>query len=283
MDEVIKSKGLAFQTAIYFFLGLMMAPLAVGALASYPDQVWYLGLMFLISSILFFYSAFTNLRKSKLKERGNRLRQLDMEVAAFKERELRQRDVATPHTQFTVQRSSEGQAGLSITTPDETASTILANWNYSPEEWKAFLAADRKVVTTESIFLVLLITVVGGWILHDDEGEAWVFSLSFSFVFATLFILLKNRLKNGFINVNTRGGVNVIIDRDKLLLNGKLFSFRDEDRSLDKVEIIEKKGIKMIEFTYGWSTRGGRTTDEVRIPVPAGKMEEAEELVPRVR
>jgi hypothetical protein len=288
MDEVVKSKGLAFQTAIYFLLGLLMAPLGAGALASYPDSAWYLGLMFSISSILFLYSAFSNLRKSRLKDGENRIRQLDMEVAAFKDRELKQKNVSTEPDGFATAKSVFQTADSSVInarsqlTTDPTTSDILANWNYSADEWKAFQNANRSVVARESVVLILLITAVGGWILHDDKGEGWLFSFAFCFVFAVLFILLKNYLKKGFINVNTTAGVSVIIDREKLLLNGKLFSFRDEERTLEKAEIIDKRGIKMIEFSYGWRTRGGRTVDEIRIPVPQGKMDEAEKLVRNV-
>jgi hypothetical protein len=279
MDENIRSKGATFQLVTYFFIAIIMTPLAIGGLASYPDPAWYFGLAFAVSATLMLYSAFSLLRKKRFQERENTMRQLELEAEAFAQKK-------------TVTHSPRsGEASTRKTISDETATPIavepqylLANWTYSAKEWEAFLKVERKVVFGESILLVALITGFGGWILHDDEDESWMFALTFSFIFSLIFVALKSYFKKGFINIKPgTQGVTALISRSSIVLNGKLFNLTSADRSLSKVEIIDKQGLSLVEFTYKWQTRSGATQDEIRLPVPEGRMEEARELVARMQ
>jgi hypothetical protein len=290
MDEQVKARGAGVQLGLYLFIALVMAPIAIGALASYPDPAWYFGLALAIAEVLILYSAYDLLRKSRLKNRENKIRQLDMEVEAFgRKPQASKAQVISPltHSENTAEQNVTVVAEATPSAPEEHKSetnedSLLADWHYTPEEWRTFMKIEQKIVTGESILLIVLITAAVAWTLHDDKDESWTFSIVFAIAFALIFILLKNYLKKGFINVNSGRGVRALISRRSIVLNGKLFNLTDETRHLWKVDVIEKHGVMMVEFTYKWQTRQRETQDEIRLPVPAGKLDEANELVTRM-
>jgi hypothetical protein len=48
------------------------------------------------------------------------------------------------------------------------------------------------------------------------------------------------------------------------------------------VSIKEVKAFNILEFTYCWSTRSGKTYDEIRVPIPKGNLKEAISLQERL-
>ena len=64
-------------------------------------------------------------------------------------------------------------------------------------------------------------------------------------------------------------------------INGKLNPYRSDRFWLKKIQMLAGDP-EVIEFTYSWDTRKGRTFDELRIPVPAGRGEEARALIEKI-
>jgi hypothetical protein len=62
-------------------------------------------------------------------------------------------------------------------------------------------------------------------------------------------------------------------------VNGKPIVFHGDGKWLRKVDIKEKNNINVLEITFEWKTGKGITFDELRIPVPKGKLREAIELL----
>jgi hypothetical protein len=70
----------------------------------------------------------------------------------------------------------------------------------------------------------------------------------------------------------------VIITQYAVIINGKHNAFKSQMYWLGSVSIKDEPSPKVLEIVYNWNTRGGISHDEIRIPIPEGKLEEAKWL-----
>jgi hypothetical protein len=268
MNENLRSQGQMMTGIICLSVSVLLFPLALGMLFSYPDDSWYLGIVFTISIGLLTYSGINSIRKSKRMEANN--------AAAILAMKDHLRTLKTPSTNAT-------ESDL-ITSPEiEKQNNILASWSYDLEYWKKFQKTERKLRLRNELFLLVLITGGGAWMLHDEKAEDWTFSIIFSFGFGCLFLILKAMVSRNNFDVGSSPKVNVVIDSEKLLINDKLYYFNNSDRWLENLTLIEKEGFDLLEFEYGWKTRSGKASDSLFIPVPEGKKGKALALAELIR
>lgn len=269
MNEDVRTRGLIISGGIYLFLCIPLASIGIGALLSYPDQIWYLGVLFMTSTALLLYSGIRNIRQSIKKQKENTLSQSEMVSAA--------------QPQVTSEKYSETHKKTNTENSSGSGSKILALWTFENESWTRFQHTEKSIRFKESLILIFFITAGGAWILHDDRGEDWTFSLIFCFVFAVAFVVLKHFVSKGNLSVKGNKDVQVIIDEEKVLIAGKLFYFHSEERWLENLKITDRKNQYMLEFTYTWTTRQGKTDDTLLIPIPEAKYNDAVILVNHLR
>jgi hypothetical protein len=160
---------------------------------------------------------------------------------------------------------------------------VLAAWSIPGTEWTSFRASEKKFKIRDYILYGSMIIVLASVVLYYRRGEGLAFSIIFSSIFTGLFFFLKYILSRSITAGNGKSDMEIIIGPDKLLINGKLFAIKDEHRWLEKLKIIGDAKNGILEFTYGWNTRQGNTTDTLLIPIPVGKRDEAEMLVLQIR
>jgi hypothetical protein len=263
MDEDVKTGFLGIAGMMYLFLGFIIGLLGIGILFSYPDPVWLIGLLLCGSSGLFIYSSIDSLLKFRWKEKDDKKAKEEMKKAS----------VAIKANAS----AKEAAANLQQDNP------VLAVWTLPATEWTSFREAEKKFKIRDYVKYGSIVIVLAVMVLFYRKGEGLAFSIIFSAVFTGLFFLLKYVLSRSVTAVNGKPAMEIIIGPEKLLINGKLFAIRDEHRWLESLKIIGGASNGMLEFTYGWNTRQGNTTDSLLIPIPEGKRDEAENLVLQIR
>ena len=78
---------------------------------------------------------------------------------------------------------------------------------------------------------------------------------------------------------NVSGPGEAIITPSAVLINGRYHVLSNETYRLEGVRFDEAAHPPQLDFTVAWSTRSGPASDHLRIPVPAGRAEEAREVV----
>ena len=86
-------------------------------------------------------------------------------------------------------------------------------------------------------------------------------------------------MAKGDHQANVSGPGEAIITPSAILLNGRYHVLRNDTYRFHGVRFDEAATPPQLEFTIGWSTRSGPTRDNIRIPVPAGRQEEARKVV----
>jgi hypothetical protein len=155
---------------------------------------------------------------------------------------------------------------------------VLAHWVYEPGEWGAYTAVEVKRRTREwvgvavTIFLVGLVSGSGG----GDEGRAMIAAGA---MVAVMILAGGMLMAKGDHQANVSGPGEAIITPSAILLNGRYHVLRNDTYSFHGARFDDAAHPPQLEFTIGWSTRSGPTRDNIRIPVPAGREEEAREVV----
>jgi len=158
---------------------------------------------------------------------------------------------------------------------------LVAHWTYGPEEWARYAEAEHGrdkegkvvlfvIISAFALFFGVLFLIFGG------EAGLIVFLGMLGLIaliggVAFLSILLSHRANQ------TRTG-EVFIARTGVYLNGALHNWNMFGASLDSVKLIREES-PLVEFVYSYPARHGRQGAEVRVPVPAGKEEEADRMV----
>lgn len=73
--------------------------------------------------------------------------------------------------------------------------------------------------------------------------------------------------------------VHLLITPSTVYINGQPNVFYDDVKQPAKFRLLEEQQPAVLEITYMWPVRRGTTFEELRVPVPAGREEEARRLV----
>jgi len=150
---------------------------------------------------------------------------------------------------------------------------VLTSWIYSVSDWKEFVKWERKERKQGTIIEVSLVVVLGTLALRGMQG--WILALIISSVIAILYGLLKYFLKTSSIRSDEKGMPEVIITNENVYINGRIHPFYADNLWLGKVDIREEGQLNIFEITYCWNTRKGESFEEIRVPIPKGKLKEA--------
>jgi hypothetical protein len=255
MDQKIISTGGIITGIILIFTGVITAPLAIGVIASYPEKIWPLGIVLFICSGMILYGAIRSLRQSSKK-----LKQTESEIFAI--------------------RSSTANTGTNMASPNTNA---LVNWSYTPEEWKRFCRWEWRERKMNSIIVGLLIAIIGSLFLRGTRDASWPVAIAVSSGVGFLYGVVSYRIAVASMGRPLAAGSSVIITRHSVLINDKLNPFADDERWMGEVRILDDHEPRVLEIVYHWHTRKGNSRDEIRVPIPKGKLGEAVLLTEQLR
>lgn len=155
----------------------------------------------------------------------------------------------------------------------------IAVWKYSPDEWQRFTAIDFEEEKKTKKFLFLLVSaicVVVGillWIRVEDILIMFISLGIIPIVAIPAFLAPRMRYKK---LMNSEGKALI---SEKGVIIGKMFHLWVKlGAQLDQVVLVTDENPPILEFHYSMPTRTGRQEEVVRVPVPQGKMEEAERI-----
>ncbi|HYG02700.1 MAG TPA: hypothetical protein VD927_09655 [Chryseosolibacter sp.] len=267
MNEEVRSQGQIIMAVIYLGLSIPIGLLSLGFLFSYPDEIWYLGILLATSSGLLIYSGAFQIRKVRSNQQTD----------ALKIVELHKKVSVHRHEVANAAGSKPGTNLSSETIRDLSEQPI--RWVINADTWKSFIRIEGRYRTNETIMLILVGTLIFTYVLHGEMIDRWIASFVVAFISSALLFGLRLKLKQATLNGASSAPVELIIDDEKACINGKLFYFRNDERRLHRVNLVTKQGMTMLEFTYSWMTRKGRTEDSLLLPIPDDKKEDAEVIL----
>ena len=253
---------------LVIFCGVLVSPVAIGMMASYPNQIWWLGLVLVVSCGLMIYGGIQSIRKSQ-----NATRQ-----AAEEEQRINEEVAQLNALDKTQNESIERKAEAAIS--DSTYHEVIAHWTFTPQEWKKFLILEKQRRKSSTLIEGSLIVVLGTpflmWVRLATLGTAFIISVVIAIVISFFRYLLTMSSLGSILPVN-----EVAITDQTVMINGKLNPYRSENFWLDKIRILDGDP-DVLEITYAWNTRKGKTFDELRVPIPPGKKEEARVTIQKI-
>ncbi len=268
MDQKTIEAGGILTGVIGISAGVLVSPVAIGLTVSYPHELWWLGAILCVCCFLMIAGGIGAIRTAREKEKLAALERarIDSELAQQK----------------SVQAFADGKIADQLNAAPAAVPLhpeVLAHWTFTAEEWKQFMALEKRTRLESSIYegigIVILGTIV---IMLAREAVFWI-ALSVSTVIAVIIAFLRYSL-----NMKSYGpmlGKNeVTITKQSILINDKLNPYRSDTIWLDKLEF--KAGAPdVLEFTLAWhNRRKQKVTDEKRVPIPKEKIEEAKQLIP---
>jgi len=155
----------------------------------------------------------------------------------------------------------------------------LAVWKYEPYEWEKFTAIDfeeEKKAKKFLFFLISAICVIVGVILLVLVRDVLIFYISLAIIpVVAIPAFLAPRMR---YNKLKKSEGKVLIS-EKGVIVGRMFHLWVKlGARLDEVVLATDEYPPILEFHYSMPTRNGRQEEVARVPVPSGKMDEAERI-----
>lgn len=257
MDQQTRIAGTYVFAILLFMIAFIFFSFGIGLLFAFPDLLSLLGIVILAFSGVFIYSGIKNLRNAKLMDKDASLQLVKANTAL---------NVSSNESES---RANQNQLENDI--------IILARWQYSKEEWSRFMKWERSRRKTSSTVEAVLLIIFGSLMLRNLRDASWMEAIGISTAFAVVYWLGKYYLSMN--SIGKKKSNEVIITSRSVIINGKVNSFRDGLYWLNKVELLEEKDISVVQFEYGWNTRKGPSSEQIRVPVPNNKIHEARELI----
>jgi membrane protein implicated in regulation of membrane protease activity len=249
MDEKFRAGGSALFIVIYFFLAIMILPVGIGMLLSYPNWISLFGGLLILAASLFIYAAIKQIKYNKSKEKFNQ--QLYKNIVDNKQEDI------------TILNKEIAQS-----TNDAVENFIIAKWQIDKPTWNLFYKNEKKVRLGDIAIETSLIIILGTLMIKFFRSETYLIGFIISSIIGGIYAFLKFYLNMKSIAINKNAqAVDIIVTLSSVIINGKINVFRDDNCWMKSVKL--KKDIQplVIEIIYGWNTRRGNTTNELRFPV----------------
>lgn len=153
---------------------------------------------------------------------------------------------------------------------------ILAYWTYPAEEWRAYTAGEWRYRVWEAVGLAVLIGLVGGVLATLRSGQPEYGS---TLAFGGLIGVLRLAVADSRRRANAAGPGYAIISPTAVLLNGTHHPLVSERLHFGGVWYAGLDQPPVLVFTVKWKMRDGWNNEQIRVPVPAGREQEAGEVV----
>jgi len=157
---------------------------------------------------------------------------------------------------------------------------IIAHWQYSAQEWMRFVSVDfmeEKKTRKNLYLLVTAVSVAVGIMLILVVQELIILPIIAGIlviVAIPAFLVPRYRYRK-----LQHSEAEVLITGEAVIV-GKMFHLWKGLRArLELVSLETNTDPAILSFQYSMPTRNGRQTEIARVPVPAGKLREAGEIV----
>ena len=161
----------------------------------------------------------------------------------------------------------------------ETSSRLLAEWNYTKNQWNEFVDIEKSNKKEDNIYFaigILILCTIGLMLLRNTS---FITAFLFSVPFAILIPVLRMKFSYQHLKKNVANPTVKIYD-DYLLINDKKVELSSDKKRVRSIKIIpQKNNSNFLEFDVQWITRKGPTNDEFRILIPKEKEQEAQQLL----
>jgi hypothetical protein len=245
MDQKIRTNGALATSFLLAFCAIISLILGIGMAASYPDEIWWAGLLLTLCGILVGYGSISSYRSSK-----------------------KERKISDEQMSIIKRRARTSEQG-------ESKFEVLTTWAYSISEWKAFMKWEQKERSSGTLMEAAILVGLGTLAIHFLKGEDWITAFTISIVVGLIYGIVKYIITMSSIKLDEKKLPEVIITNQSVIVNGHMNRFYGNNLWLGKVDIKETKAFNILEITYCWYTRRGETFDEIRIPIPKGSLKEA--------
>jgi hypothetical protein len=245
MDQKIRSNGALFTSLLLGFCSIISFILGIGMTASYPDKIWWAGLLLILCGILVGYGCISGYRSAR-----------------------KEKQISDEQMSIIMQHGK-------VTDQNENKFEVLTTWAYSISEWKEFMKWEKKERSSGTSMETAIIVGLGTLAIHFLKGEDWITAFAISIVMGLIYGVVKYIITMSSIKLDENKLPEVIITNQSVIVNGRMNRFYGNNLWLGKVEIKETKAFNILEITYCWSTRRGETFDEIRVPIPKGSLKEA--------
>jgi hypothetical protein len=190
---------------------------------------------------------------------------------------------AAPAGPETARNGAHEIARSAAASPGRPTEPVLAHWRYDPSEWSAYAHREATFRGREALGVGVGVAVLGtlfGGIWEGDWGGGFAVAAVIGGVIGGIRWAMAHAARAS--NLSTPAG-EVIISPNAILLNGRYEVLQDDNFRFGGVRYVETERPPILEFTVTWATRSGRTNEQYRVPVPAGREDEARALVDTFR
>ncbi len=156
----------------------------------------------------------------------------------------------------------------------------IASWRYSPEEWKRFVVADfeaEKKLKRNLFLMVCVISVIIGIVLMlVVQNPIVIIIIAGLLVVVAIPAFWAPRYR--FRKLEHSEAESLISERGVIV--GKMFHlWTGLGARLDAVTLENSSDLSILVFQYSIPTRNGRQDEIARVPIPYGKLSEANWIV----
>lgn len=154
----------------------------------------------------------------------------------------------------------------------------LVHWQYDQATWQKYARSEREHKLFEAIASAAVMSVIGLLILL----MSWHIALADLIIVSGLVVLwplgylLSCAILTYYRILNTVP--EAYITRSELYIGGRLYDWRNNNVQILNLQLIHSQ-CSTLEFTLRIGSSRYQRTDTVRIPVPSGQEERAEEVV----
>jgi len=251
ISDKYKISGGYFTGIILIGLSVLILPLGIiGFFSSGFSYIGLIWLVFAISGGLLLYSGIASIRSASKTKKDEAILKAALDPES------------------------------SGTEKEEIKATILADWKYDDETWEAFKQNEKSYRKEDNIYYFIGVVILGTIGLLIFRSANLFVAVAISAILGGIMVLLRSNLSLSKLK-KTSGPYSqrAIIGEGYVLMNGHTFDLFDTGRYTSKVEFLPDENPPILEFTIKWMTRKGATFDELRVPVPNNKIEEAIQIV----
>jgi hypothetical protein len=161
--------------------------------------------------------------------------------------------------------------------PDEK--TVLVHWYYSVSEWEQFLKREKKKRVASLLIESMVVFILSALTLHFGITISWTPSVVIGLIVGILYTTIKFYMHLRSCKWTDVRMPEITIMNGIVMINGKQIIFNGQGKCMRKINITEEHNINIIEITYEWKKGERLSFDEIKVPVPKGKLKEAVGLV----
>jgi len=152
-------------------------------------------------------------------------------------------------------------------------------WEFTALEWNAFTHEAKLLKNDDNLYFGLGILIVGISYLMFFRDTSFTIATAFVLPFALLLPFLRYKIALKKLQ-KTQSNVTITFYDNYLDMNGKRVDlFTKNKKWITFMQILESDQGCPPLLEIAWSTRNGNMFDEIRVPIPANKMEKAKELI----